>query len=110
MPRKVTEQQLLKHETPQEETFREDTFTEDTRESRIVNISERSRTGKKGKRSVEDMMASYSDPMMQAVYAMERIAVAEDMIAKVLSLAMPDAVEAILKRRPSLRRYVETKG
>ena len=88
------------------EDFSEDGFAED-RESQIVSVPEEKepkRTGK-GKRSLEDMMASAPNPEAQAVYAMERIASLEDQIAKILSLCFDDTLEIILKRRPILKRY-----
>lgn len=60
----------------------------------------------KGKRSVEDMMASMTgSPPAQAAYVLERIASAEDAIVKVLELSTPECREIVLKQRPSLRRY-----
>src|SRR5688572_18325162 len=93
MPAK-TNDQFMRHETSaDEETFRE---------SRIQVTP---KAGKKGKRSVEDMMASLSNPPAQALYALERIAKAEDNIVQVLKLAMPETLELIFKQRPSLKRY-----
>lgn len=59
----------------------------------------------KGKRSVEDMMASQPNAPAQAAYALERIASLEDQIARVLSLCSAEALESVLKQRPSMKRY-----
>lgn len=86
------------------ESFLDDGFAE--RESEIVSVpQEKTRQQGKGKRSLEDMMASQPNPEAQAVYAMGRIAAAEDQIAKILTLCDPDALAIILKRRPILKRY-----
>ncbi len=61
--------------------------------------------GRKGKRSVEDMMANMPNDHQQSLYALERIASAEDLIAKVLGLCSPKALEYVLEQRPSLKKY-----
>lgn len=86
------------------ESFLDDNFAE--RDSEIVTVpQEKPKPQGKGKRSLEDMMASMPNPEAQAVYAMERIAAQEDVIAKILTLCDPDALAIILKRRPILKRY-----
>lgn len=65
----------------------------------------KSRSGKKGKRSLEDMIASMPNDVAAAQYGMERIAAAEDVIAKVLELLPKDARELVLTRRPALKKY-----
>jgi hypothetical protein len=98
--------QLLRHETFGDE---EDSFvTPGESGIRVVNPglpSETPLSRGKGKRSVEDMMASMPSPPAQSVYALERVASLEDQIAKVLTLCSKEALEIVLKQRPSLRRY-----
>lgn len=75
------------------------------RDSGIIEAPQPARKTGKGKRSIEDMMATRPNPEAQSIYAMERIAGLEDQIAKVLSLCSPEAKEIVLKRRPSLKKY-----
>lgn len=100
---------FLRYETKPEE---EEGFVKTTaasvrkrRESGVVATQEPVKRGR-GKRSVEDMMASMGNEVAQSKYALDRIAAIEDQIAKVLSLCTPQSRELVLKQRPSLRRYL----
>lgn len=73
------------------------------RDTEIVSVAAKPRG--KGKRSVEDMLASLPGAAAQSAYAMERIASAEDQIAKILLLCSPKARELVIEQRPSLKRY-----
>jgi hypothetical protein len=99
-----------------DEIFRHETTTDDeeelfdSRESGfvVVNpgaIAEATVRRGKGKRSLEDMMASMPNELAQSTYALERIAAIEDQIEKVLSLCTPEARKLVLKQRPMLKRY-----
>lgn len=92
--------EFLRHETSDDE----DGFVVPTRESGIVKSVPPPKRGK-GKRSVEDMMASMPNELAQSTYALERIAAIEDQIAKVLALCTPEARRLVLKQRPSMKRY-----
>ncbi len=74
-------------------------------DSSIHEVPQSPKKTGKGKRSLEDMMASMQNEAAQAAYAMERIAALEDQIAKVLKLCSPEARELILRKRTSLKRY-----
>lgn len=105
MPRPKRDE-ILRHEDPtmeEEELFlsRESGFV-------VVNPGATSETTVrrgKGKRSLEDMMASMPNELAQSTYALERIAAIEDQIAKVLQLCSPEARKLVLKQRPTLKRY-----
>ena len=92
--------EFLRHETNEDE----DGFVTPTRESGVVSVPPPKRG--KGKRSVEDMMASMPNSLAQSIYALERIASIEDQIAKVLSLCSPAARKLVLKQRPSMTKYL----
>jgi hypothetical protein len=109
MPPRAKRDEFLRHEkrdTDDEVYVNFHDVDEDgivTRESGVVE-AEKPRRGR-GKRSVEDMMASMPNELAQSTYALERIAAIEDQIVRVLSLCSPEALELVLKQRPSLRRY-----
>lgn len=89
----------------------ENTFlTDEDRKSGFIPAAPTARREGKGKRSLEDMMASMATDATQASYAMERIASYEDNIAKVLKLCTEGALEIVLRDRPTLRRYVPDDG
>lgn len=108
MPRPKREE-FLRHDTKEEEEVYVNFHDVDeegflpVRESTVVEVPQVKRG--KGKRSVEDMMASQPNAPAQAAYALERIASLEDQIAKVLSLCSAEALESVLKQRPSMKRY-----
>lgn len=77
----------------------------DERKSEVISNGSGSKRDGRGKRGLEDMMASMPNDAAQAVYAMERIAALEDGIHKVLTLCLPDALEIVYKQRPSLKKY-----
>ncbi len=112
MPRPKRDE-VLRHETPTEEVYvnyhdDEEGFMStpaETRDSGVVVVPAAKRG--RGKRSVEDMMASMPNEMTQSIYALERVAAAEDQIEKVLALCSPEALALVLKQRPSLRKYVK---
>lgn len=92
----------------QDESLRHETFLDDEdsfvpRDTAIVPVAPK-RQGK-GKRSVEDMMASMPNAILQSAYALSRIAAAEDQIVKVLELCTDEGRELVMKQRPSLKRY-----
>lgn len=120
MSRPKTEE-FLRHEKTDDEVFvnfhddDEDGFTDAPSpalvargDSAIVQVPLKLPRGK-GKRSLEDMMASQPNHLSQSLYALQRIAAAEDQIVKVLELCSPEARELVLKQRPSLRRYADDK-
>lgn len=85
----------------------ENTFlSEEDRKSGFIPAAESRKREGKGKRSMEDMMASMPSDSSQAAYGLERIAAFEDGIAKVLRLCTPEARTLILKERPTLHRYM----
>lgn len=99
--------QILRHEVVEEE---EDGFVKTSstairqaRESAVVVVA-KPKQGK-GKRSVEDMLASMPNKAAQAAYAMERIAALEDQIARILELCSPETRAIVLDQRKSLARY-----
>lgn len=86
--------------------------TFEMRESTVVSVPPRDRTPKgvtdgRGKRSVKDVLLSHPTPEGKMIYALERIASAEDTIVKILELMGPEARELAFKRRPTLRQYWE---
>lgn len=86
----------------------ESTFLSDEdRKSGFVPAAEAKKREGKGKRSLEDMIASMPSDSSQAAYGLERIAAFEDGIAKVLRLCTSGARTIILKERPTLHRYVD---
>ena len=102
---KATREEYLRHEKKDQE---EESFF--GRESQVVQVPLRGKNGQfkkdaRGRRGLEDMMASFSNELDMSVYALERITSAEDTIAKVLSLCTPEALALILEKRPVLRRY-----
>lgn len=60
----------------------------------------------KGRRSLEDMLASCSTPSAEATYAMERIAKLEDQIELVIKLCSHEARAIIIKERASLAHFL----
>jgi hypothetical protein len=101
---------ILRHEKPEEEeafiNFHDDDeegFTP-LRDTAVVPVGKPKREGK-GKRSMEDMIASMPNSVAQSAYVLERIASFEDQIAKALTLCSAEARELVLKQRPSLKRY-----
>jgi hypothetical protein len=102
---KASRDEYLRHE---KQTGDEESFL--GKESQVVRLPPLGKNGKpkvdnRGRRGLEDMMASFSNDLEMSVYALERIASAEDMIAKVLALCSPEALALILEKRPVLRRY-----
>lgn len=100
---------IFRYEEKPEEVFvnyhddEEDSFLP-RNESAVVEAPQKRRG--KGKRSLEDMMTSLAgSPPAQSVYALERIAAAEDQIAKILKMCSPEAREIVLRQRPSMQRY-----
>lgn len=71
----------------------------------IVKPKPKPRKTGKGKRSVEDMIASMATDAAKANYALERIAALEDQIAKILLVCGPEARALVLKERKSLAKY-----
>jgi hypothetical protein len=103
MARRPTREEALRHESIAESFDDEEGFV--TRESGYVPVTPKPSGLGKGRRTMEDMMASQPNDIMQSAYALERIAALEDQIARVLQLCTPEALELALKQRPSLRRY-----
>lgn len=81
------------------------------RKSGIVTKAKKVKPRKegRGKRSVEDMMASMDNDASKAKYALERIQALEDQIAKILEYCGPDALAIVLKARSSLAKYAPEK-
>lgn len=114
MPRPKRDE-ILRHETESEATNDEEVYVNfhdvdeegftPVRESGIVSAPVAVKRGK-GKRSLEDMMASMPNDPAQCTYALERIAAVEDQIVKILSLCTPTARELVFKQRASLRKYI----
>jgi hypothetical protein len=75
------------------------------RESTVVAVTPAKRAAGKGKRSVEDMLASMPNKAAKAAYAMERIAALEDQIHRILTLCSPEVRALVLEQRKSLIRY-----
>lgn len=110
MPRPRPDQ-YLRHEPPSETEDEEDGFVVRKptqqgliRESGYVAVVPKPVTGK-GKRSLEDMMASQPNALSQSIYALQRIAALEDQIVKILALCTPEARKYVLKQRETLARY-----
>lgn len=104
--RPITQRNMTVPSKPLPADANEETFG-GTRDSSIVR---RDRAPKgvndgRGKRSVEDMLLSMSTDAARATYAMERIASAEDQIARILGLCPPGTRDIIFRDRPSLSRY-----
>lgn len=59
----------------------------------------------KGKRSLEDMMASIATDPERASYGLARIAALEDQIANVMKLAGKAACQMIVRERKRLKLY-----
>lgn len=102
---KARRDEYLRHEQAGEE----ESFL--GRESTVISVptpigkNGKPKIDNRGRRGLEDMMASFPDEITQSVYALERIAAAEDTIEKVLTLCSPEARAIILSKRPILRRY-----
>lgn len=99
MPR-AKRDEILRHERFIDD---EEGFTGD--KSGFVHVPAKPKKEGKGKRSLEDMMGSMPNALSQSIYALERIASAEDQIVKILTLCTPQARELVLKQRPTLARY-----
>jgi hypothetical protein len=101
MPRPRLDE-ALRHETTTEEEDEGFGSFETLRESAVVAVPVKRG---KGKRSVEDMLASQPNSILQSAYALQRIAGLEDQIANILSLCSQEARELVIKQRPTLKRY-----
>lgn len=75
-----------------------------TRESGFFNKEEGH--GKRGKRSLEAMVADLDSPIEQAAYAVERIEKIELNIKKILDSISRRARDLVIQRKPSLRKYM----
>lgn len=111
MPRPKRDE-VLRHEKPAEEEVFVNFHDDDEdgfgplRESKVIEAPQpKPKRDGRGKRSLEDMMASQPNEIAQSLYALERIAAAEDTIVKVLELCTPEARALVLKQRPSLKKY-----
>ncbi len=102
--------QIVKQEATEEEVFvnfhddDEDGFVP-TRESSVVPVVPAKTKRGKGKRSVEDMLASLPNKAAKAAYALERIAGLEEQIHRILTLCSPEVRALVLEQRKSLIRY-----
>jgi hypothetical protein len=75
-----------------------------TRESGFFNKKESE--GRRGKRSLEAMVADLDSPIEQAAYAVERIEKIELNIKKILDSISIRAKALVIQRKPSLRKYI----
>jgi len=91
--------------------LRHEPATDDDEESFVARrksaIISRPAASGKGRRSLEDMMASQPNELAQSLYALERIAAQEDVIERILRLCSPEARELVLRKRPSLSRFLD---
>jgi hypothetical protein len=61
---------------------------------------------KRGKRSLESMLADMISPIEQAAYAMDRIEKIELSIKTIVDAISPKAKHLLIQRKPSLRKYL----
>jgi len=101
---------VVKQEATEEEVYLnfhdddEDGFVP-TRESSVVPVVPAKKPRGRGKRSVEDMLASLPNKAAKAAYALERIAGFEEQIHRILVLCSPEVRALVLEQRKSLIRY-----
>lgn len=104
---------LLRHEPSLDELLgdgsEEPTETSPIADRKSVVVTKPRRVGPgvgKGRRSLEDMLASCSTPSAEASYALQRIAALEDQIELVMKLCSHAARGIIISERASLAHFL----
>jgi hypothetical protein len=64
-----------------------------------------SKPNKRGKRSLESMLADMTSPIEQAAYAYDRVLKIELSIKTIVDALHPKAKALLFQRKPSLRKY-----